>query len=256
MAALTFAGPPGAIDELGVWTPAPAGGLEAATPREFALAEDAALHRPPENLLWQQDLAAAETTDLTAAEGRLTTAALALPQAETRAAIFAAGGGMVAGVAAEFAGPERDLAEWARLAPVDAGELTRRPDFRAAAEQVAAFFEKVREAVRNYTRVVTRIDGAVIAVTEVAWTGHFRAVWAAGRPVDEATRHAVAVTLALRTRDLWLRLAATVLAGAVRLTALFAANPLLALPAAYRFARQVIEQAQALNLLPQGGTNA
>ncbi|MCU0509779.1 MAG: hypothetical protein MUC34_15605 [Anaerolineae bacterium] len=254
-ATLTFAGPPGAIDELGVWTPLGSAALEAFTPREFALAEDAAA-TPAETMLWQQDLAGFETAELASAEGRLAVAATALPQAETRAAIFAAGSGTVAGVAAEFAGPERNLAEWARLAPINADELTRRPDFRAAAEQVAAFFAKVREAVRNYTRVVTRIDGAAVAVTEVGWTGHFSAAWAPGLPVDQAARHTAAVTLALRTRDLWLRLAATVLSGAVRLAALFAANPLLALPAAYRFARQVIEQAQALNLLPQGGSHA
>jgi hypothetical protein len=248
MSALTFAGPPGAIDELGVWTPD-----EWAAPREFALEswQPAAKALPEPDaavdaLVWQQDLTAARTDAIGDARGRLVAAAAALPQAETRAAVFASAGGLVAGVRLELAGPERDLAEWAQLADADA--LRRRPDFRAAAAQVAAFFEKVRAAVSNYARVATRIDGATVAVTEVTWTGHFHAGWAPGLNVDDARRHRRAVALALRTRDLWLRLAATVLAAAAQLTALFAANPLLALPAAYRFARQVIEQAQTLML--------
>lgn len=246
MSTLTFAGPPGAVDELGVWLPSDAGAFESLTPREFALDEGAAR---ADALFWQQDLAAiggaadALQPELLLAQGRLDIAARALPQAEARATLFAAAGGMVAGVSAELAGPEMQLAEWARLAP-EPDALRRLPDFRAAAEQVAAFFEKVRAALRSYATVITRVDGAAVARTEVAWTGHFRAAWTTGLPAADATRHLAAVTLALRTRDLWLRLAATVIAGAARLAALFAANPLLALPAAYRFARQVIEQAQ------------
>lgn len=251
MPTLTFAGPPGAIDELGVWTPAlDAGGFEALTPREFSLAEGAGRS---DTLLWQQDFAASGATasGLTVAQARLTVAAAALPQAQARATVFAAAGGQVIGVGAELAGPEADLAEWARLAP-QPDALSRRPDFRAAAEGVAAFFEKVRAALRSYATIVTRVDGAAVALTEVAWTGGFRAAWAAGLPVTDAAQHNAAVTLALRTRDLWLRLAATVIGGAAQLAALFAANPLLALPAAYRFARQVIEQAQMLNLPSRG----
>ena len=250
MPTLTFAGPAGAVDELGVWTPADTGGFEGLTPREFSLAEGAGR---ADALFWQQDFAitasAADQPGLLRAQGRLDMAARALPQAEARATLFATAGGMVAGVAAELAGPELDLAAWARLAP-QSDALSRLPDFRAAAEQVAAFFEKVRAALRSYATIVTRVGGATVARTEVTWTGHFRAAGTAGLPVADAARHNAAVSLALRTRDLWLRLAATVIAGAVQLTALFAANPLLALPAAYRFARQVIEQAQTLVAQP------
>jgi hypothetical protein len=250
--ALTFAGPPGAIDELGIWTPRELvirpreSGLEsvgvAASPLEAA--------RPAAGVLrWEQDLVAADQVAPAAlARERLVVAARALPQAEARAAVFGAGGGQVAAVAAELAGPEQELRGWARLAQMGGDALARLPDFREAAEQVGAFFEKVREALRNYARVITRLAGVVVAVTEVTWTGDFRAAWGSGLRVDDAARHQAAVALALRTRDTWLRLAATVLRGAAQLAALFALNPLLALPAAYRFARQVIEQAQALQL--------
>ena len=188
-------------------------------------------------------------------DGRLDAAASALPQAETRAAVFASVGADVAGVMPRLAEPERDLADWVALSRSAPGELSpqsgveelsRRPDFRQAAEQVSAFFEKVRESVRNYALIVSRMEGIRVAVTEVSWTGDFRSAWATGLSLDDAARHTTAVQLALRTRDLWLRLAATVLRGAFQLAALFAANPVLALPAAYRFVRQIIEQAQAL----------
>ena len=77
-----------------------------------------------------------------------------------------------------------------------------------------------------------------------------RTVWAAGLAADDARQHGRAVNLALRTRDAWLRLALTILRAAAQLVTLFAATPLLALPAAYRFVRQVIDQVQALRALP------
>ena len=75
-------------------------------------------------------------------------------------------------------------------------------------------------------------------------------VWVSGLAVDDARQHVRAVNLALRTRDAWLRLALTIMRAAAQLVVLFAATPLLALPAAYRFIRQIIDQMQALRALP------
>ncbi len=60
----------------------------------------------------------------------------------------------------------------------------------------------------------------------------------------------LAMRLALRTRDAWLRLGLTVARGALQIATLFSLNPALALPAAYRFVRQVIDQVQALGGFP------
>ena len=77
-----------------------------------------------------------------------------------------------------------------------------------------------------------------------------RTTWLSGLSTDDPRQHLRAVSLALRTRDAWLRLALTVVRGALLLAALFAATPFLALLAAYRFIRQIIDQVQALRALP------
>ena len=252
-----FVGPVAAEDELGVWQPAlpaaPGGaGLESFGPGPAA---------PPAGVnLWRialpEDRSAAARA-LDTAEARLALAEAALPQAEFRLRSFAAAGGPSPAIGPGLEAPELALASWCATAgaaswehagqPVD--ELAASPDLQQSIDRTQAFFDKIREIVRDFTVVETDLGATPVALTCVSWTGDMRTAWLRGLPADDAQQHLRAVGLALRTRDAWLRLALTVVRGAVLLAALFAAAPLLALPAVYRFIRQIIDQVQALPAL-------
>lgn len=264
-----FIGPAAAEDELGVWQPAlpPApseAGLESFGPGSAAAAE------PVSENLWRIALpedrgAAARALDM--AEARLAIAESALPQAENRLRAFAAAGGPSPAIRPGLEAPELELAAWCATAGTAAGgpaaswehagqpvdELAALPDLQGAQltaiDRTRAFFDKIRDSVRDFTVVQTDLGATTVALTRVAWTGDMRTAWLRGLPADDAQQHLRAVGLALRTRDAWLRLALTIVRGAVLLAALFAATPLLALPAVYRFIRQIIDQVQALPAL-------
>ncbi len=264
-----FIGPVAAEDELGIWQPAlriapGEAGLESFDPRSDAAPVSANLWRIA---LPEDRSAAARALDM--AEARLAVAESALPQAESRLRAFAAAGGPSPAIRIGFETPELELAAWcatagaaaagpASAAPptssVYAGlapdELAALPDLQdaqlTAIDRTRAFFDKIRDAVRDFTIVETDVGATPMALTHVAWTGDMRTAWLRGLPADDAQQHLRAVGLALRTRDAWLRLALTVVRGVVLLAALFAATPLLALPAVYNFIRQIIDQVQAL----------
>ncbi len=259
-----FIGPAVAEDELGVWQPA-----SPAAPGDAGLESTgvgpAAADAPGDVNLWlialPKDRSAADQA-LDLAEARLAVAESALPQAENRLRAFAAAGGPSPAIAPGLEAPELELASWSAMSQ-SAGDLDLRerpgqpmddlaavPAFQQAVERTEAFFAKVREAVRDFTVVETSLGDARAALTRVSWTGDMRTAWASGLSTDDARQHIRAVSLALRTRDAWLRLALTVVRGAIQLAVLFAATPLLALPAAYRFVRQIIDQMQALRALP------
>lgn len=253
-----FIGPAAAEDELGVWQPALPSAPGEADMESFGPAAAA----PPSSAnLWRIALpedrsAAARALDM--AEARLAVAESALPQAENRLRAFAAAGGPSPAIRPGLEAPELGLAAWCATAgaaasweyavqPVD--EIAALPDLQETIDRTRAFFDKIREAVRDFTVVETDLGATRVALTRVSWTGDMRTAWLRGLPADDAPQHLRAVSLALRTRDAWLRLALTVVRGAVLLAALFAATPLLALPAVYRFIRQIIDQVQALPAL-------
>jgi hypothetical protein len=246
MPAFGFSSVAGGDDELGVWE-----ALPAATSRDLSLgALDGDLETPPEEIsLWKvvlpRDRRAASET-LAVAERRLSAAESALPYAAQRLAGFVAAGGPSPGLPSGLAAPEVALYDWVAAS----GENLGLPAEAGRLNQVIGFFEKVQDSLRNYAAIDTERDGARIGLTLVSWAGDFRTAWPQGLALDEAQQHHEAVALALRTRDAWLRLGLTVARGAVQLTALFSLNPALALPAAYGFVRQVIDQVQALGGLP------
>jgi hypothetical protein len=258
-----FIGPATADDELGVWQPAsPA--APADSPLESAGLDLGGGAGRDGVSLWQIALPAersAAVQALNLAEARLAVAETALPQAAGRLTAFVAAGGPSLAVAPGLEAPELELNSWAALSqsvgssgswerssqPID--DLVALPAIQQVAERMDAFFDKVRETLRNPTVVETDSGDARVALTHVSWTGDTHTVWAVGLPADDAQQHVRALRLALRTRDTWLRLALIIVRGAIQLTALFAAAPLLALPAAYRFVRQIIDQLQALQAL-------
>lgn len=262
-----FVGPVAAEDELGIWQPAlptTAGeaGLESFGPGPVTPPASANLWRIA---LPEDRSAAAQALDI--AEARLAVAESALPQAEHRLRAFAAAGGPSPAIMPGLEAPELALASWCSTAgaaaagpaasweyagqPVD--QLAALPEQQdaqlAAINRTRAFFDKIREIVSDFTVVATDLGDTPVALTRVSWTGDMRTTWLRGLPADDAQQHLRAVSLALRTRDAWLRLALTVVRAAVLLAAFFAATPLLALPAVYRFIRQIIDQVQALPAL-------
>ncbi len=237
-----FASSAGGDDELGIWQTLPV-----ATPRDLGL-ESAGEEPGPDVTLWQVALPADRKTAgnvLAGAERRLAAAELALPFAARRLTTFVRAGGPPAELPPALATPETALYDW--VAASNAAALP--PPAGGPLDQVAAFFDKVHDSLRNYAAIDTGLDGGRIGLTFVSWTGDFQTVWARGLALDDAQQHVAAVALALRTRDAWLRLGLTVTRGAIQLSALFSLNPALALPAAYRFVRQVIDQVQALGQL-------
>lgn len=257
MTTFTFVGP-GTDDELGVWQPLP----PAAVPREPSsglLEAMPAEASPPDAFVWQVAFSADQARnqrDLADAGQRLDAADAAIPWAARRLH------GFVRGQPIQADQPEVELASWAALArpagPLEAWEdarpaddaLLALPDFQATAAQTSAFFGKLRESLRHLAVVRTTFDGLPAAHTVVTWTGDYRTAWQAGVTGPQAALHLQAVSVSMRTRDAWLRLGTTTVASAAQLAALFAANPLLALPAAYRFVRRIIAQLQALQLQP------
>jgi hypothetical protein len=142
--------------------------------------------------------------------------------------------------------PEEALAGWLAADPAR-DEATQVGDWL---DQATDFFARLHDTLRAYAAIDTTIEGRRAGLTLVSWTGDFRTAWLRGLTADEAAQHIAAVNLTLRTRDAWLRLGLTVTQGALQIAALFGTNPALALPAVYRFVRQVIDQVQALSNLP------
>lgn len=194
--------------------------------------------------------------DLSVARLRVESAGAAIPWAANCIDAFAHGQRVGAGT------PEAELAAWVALlqpapaleaweGPRPAGEaLLDLPDFRNLAAQTSAFFERVRMALRHLAVVQTSFDGRHAAQTVITWTGDYRTIWQSGVTCPQARQHLQVVAVSMRTRDAWLGLAATAVTASVQLAALFAANPLLALPATYRFVRRIITQIQERQTLP------
>lgn len=256
MTSFTFVGP-GADDELGVWQPL----HPAAAPREPAASTLEAMPAEspaPDAFVWQVAFSvdlARNQRDLAHAARRLDAAEAAIPWAARRLDDLARG------QQGRADRPETELASWAALTrpsgSLEAWEdgrgadeaLLALPDFQAAAAQTSAFFGRLRESLRHLAVVQSSFDGRSAAHTVVTWTGDYRTTWQTGVTGPQAALHLQAVAVSMRTRDAWLRLGTTTITSAGQLAALFAANPLLALPAAYRFVRLIIAQVQELQPL-------
>jgi hypothetical protein len=149
--------------------------------------------------------------------------------------------------------PERELAVW--LAGARGGVSSARWGGRsdglgAAAREARAFLAQVAGSWTGFARVETSFGGAACARTRVGWLGDFETVWPAGIGPDRAGMHRTALALALATRTAWLRLAQELVGGGVRLGALIAGPGgwLLAVPAAWRFVRRVLDAAGAVRV--------
>jgi hypothetical protein len=121
-------------------------------------------------------------------------------------------------------------------------------NWKEIAGQTAAFFERVRRSLIFFAWVESATAGRRFGLSTVSWAGHFRTAWGNNLGAAEVEQHSANLELALRTRANWLRMALLILRGGVQLGVLFPANPLLAVPAAWQFFKQVLELAQELEL--------
>lgn len=238
-----------AADPLGLWQRPASAGVES-----FAAGPGGA-----ETLtLWQADWPAdsrqAQQT-LAARKARLDQAERALPDAARRLQRFIALGpdDAVSFSAGPRAQPERELAAWVDLASAEVsfGLGDRLPgDWKEVAAQAMEFFSSVRDALFSVALVESSRDGHRFGLTAISLTGNLRTAWGSEADAAEAEQHAGSVALALRSRTLWVRMALLVLRSAVQLGVLFPTNPVLALPAAYRFFRKALELAREMEPQP------
>jgi len=112
------------------------------------------------------------------------------------------------------------------------------------------FLTQLRNTLSNYAWVETLMGTRVIARTAVGWSGDVTAAWVPGLVSAETVVHQRTLLLALKTRDVLASTTIIVAQAAVKISLLLS-TPVtapLALLAAYKFVRALIEQFQSLSL--------
>lgn len=245
-------------DELGVWSASPANRAAAASfsgaattaPGSEGVFFRAALPAQPQHARRSLDLLGT----------RLARAGGGLDDASARLERFAAGGyfqvGAFSAPAAPGAPPEADLVAWVwaargvgSFAPYGAGAQ----NISAAAKEAAACLERARRLLSGDSLVETRSGGQRLGLTLLPIGGDLSTAWGTRLDSEAIALHNALLEHAVCTRRAWLKMAALLARGALQLAVLFPTAPLLALPAAYRFIRQVIHQIQTF---PEPGTPA
>jgi hypothetical protein len=146
--------------------------------------------------------------------------------------------------------PERELARWvlaARGQSSYALDDTLRQGYNEARGQAVAFLERVQRSLADFAIVETSRGGRLAGRTEVSWLGSFATVWARQDSARLALQHEQSLALALSTRSAWLSLGSLVIQAAVKLSALASVSPLVALPAAYKYLTEILEQYRRLS---------
>lgn len=242
--------PPIPLDPLAMWGSAPL--LAAGLDPSFDV--DAAAESP---LTWTFEAPAdadAAAAQLVRMEAALQAHQLALDAAGSRLDALIAGAqadGSVSfdGVAAQVAwgSPENDLldllaeAEKRDVTAVDFGIAGLSiPHWDEIAENFQGFLDRLRRFLAHYAWVETKIEGRMVARTEVSWLGDFQTSWTSSTASD-MDLHQRALGLALATRKTTLRILLFTVAGAVKITPLLASpgSAVLALPAVWRFINQI-----------------
>lgn len=103
------------------------------------------------------------------------------------------------------------------------------------------FMQRLNQVVGHFAWVETQVNGQLVVRSSVGWTGNLDTAWSTSPTSELAHLHQRTLRLALSSRTALLRAYGVISAGAVKLTALVAspAGAILALPAAWKFIRQV-----------------
>ncbi len=118
-----------------------------------------------------------------------------------------------------------------------------------AQAEFEGFMERINRDVLNFAHV----ESGALAATRVNWTGDATTVLSAGATSGDLRAHAETLRRELMTRNLRLRMFATVTlaAGKISISLTTPGSALLALPMAYQYLTQLSKQWQALQSLNQ-----
>jgi hypothetical protein len=126
-------------------------------------------------------------------------------------------------------------------------------------EQARAQFEtfagQLQREVLNLAWVETAIGSQLVARTIVGWSGDNNTAWSEDTSPQQQEQHRRDLDLAIMTRLQRVRLFVKVTGGAARLSVLFAsgAGTLLALPVAWKYVQEVLQEVKNYQKLVHGG---
>ncbi len=239
MTRFAFTGPAAGGDLFGIWEAAPA---------PEAVSFDAAAPAVP---TWRVALPASPDEAQALLEARIremTHSTQDLAQAQTRLAHVDLSAALVS-FAVPGAMTQEDRLREALGAARAAGEMS----FAAEAPELAAerrswqdHLAQVQDMLAHAAYVETEIAEALIGRTAVSWDGDFRTTWQAGASAESMRLHQQSLHLAMVWRMALIRLAMVVGRGAVRLAASAGISGVLALPAAWRFVQDVLDELRRL----------
>ncbi len=116
-----------------------------------------------------------------------------------------------------------------------------------AKAQFDALLAQINREVLHFVWVETKINGQMIARSEVEWNGDATTLWVETASEEQKSLHHRTLNVAARSRNLKLRLFVTVASGAAKVTTLMAAGmPMLALPAVYQYVVSILRQVKQL----------
>ncbi len=198
----------------------------------------------PRPVVWRVELAGADAARALAEESERAArldARLAEATSRARAALAArdAAGAVSFAVGAESS-PAVGAAEAQLLAELDAPV-----SFAVGGDEprgVGASLERLLRRATRLALVETRVTGRDVAATEVSLLGDARTVVLPGATPDDARLHQGALEATLRTRRAWARIALQTLQVAALVST---GNAVMALPAAWRFVRTLVREAEA-----------
>lgn len=129
--------------------------------------------------------------------------------------------------------------EW-ESASFESGD-TQTSQWGKAATEFHEFMQRLNQVVGHFAWVETQVNSRLVVRSSVGWTGNLDTAWSMSPTGEMAELHQRTLRLALSSRTALLRAFGIISAGAVKLTALVAspAGAVLALPAAWKFIRQV-----------------
>ena len=246
--------------------------ISASAPQGMAFGLAAA--SPPGVPVWRFDLPAdqqAAATRLDQAERQLQASQAILESTPQRAAALV--GRLQAESRAEvsfraayqpLAQPEAELAgmlSTLRPAPLPASFSLEQPAAGAWDEARDRFRQDTARLLRLVSQlawVETYLQGRLLARTALGWTGGLETLWGQGARQDQASLHARSLALALASRNTLVRMLFLTVRSAAKISALLAVpgGALLALPAAWKFVRQTLDEIEKIQELSTqtGGT--
>jgi len=132
----------------------------------------------------------------------------------------------------------------------DESEALREPISQAWLEARVRFqslLEQINREVLHFAWVETKLDGQMIARSQVDWSGDASTLWSETASEEQKSLHHRALRVAARSRNLKLRLFVTVTGGAAKVTTLMSVGtPVLALPAVYQYVMSILKQVKQL----------